>query len=297
MSLRVPLIALAAALLVQAVSAWGMDTNIVVIDLRETDECRAKMERVLKTVGELEDDVRSADQPARLKCVGEKAAKIRGLNNIVEEANRTLRALPEDADPAFAQSQAARISFACGRAEALLEEARSCREPAAPAESDRPKLSIVKPEGDQPTVRLPETRRFGGRPAGERNCLSQSRFANLLVQAMGLKVDVERAPEKGIEELTKLTIAPRDGWQADRCTNLDDLCVVLAAALNLNVAAPGDPAACCQAVREAGLPIDSLLPARGRATQPPLLQESDVRRFFATGYAAPLPTARPVRPD
>jgi hypothetical protein len=131
----------------------------------------------------------------------------------------------------------------------------------------------------------------------ELTCLHQDRLAGMLIVAMELRVADSKSPNANSAALAKLAIEPLDGWQPNECATLDDLCVVVARALNLKVERPDDPVSYAQALRDEGLPVDTLLPARIADAPPPLLLESEARAFFVTGYAAPLPSSKRLLPD
>ena len=99
-----------------------------------------------------------------------------------------------------------------------------------------------------------------------------------------------------IHQLERLGIAPLTAWDAQDCASLDDLAVVVAQALHLEVEGPDDPRSYLEALRKHGLPVDSLLPERPVKDDPPLLLPAEVRRFFAQGLAAPLPGSEPLQP-
>jgi hypothetical protein len=122
-------------------------------------------------------------------------------------------------------------------------------------------------------------------------------MANMLVAVMDLRLDADKSPNANTVALTKLAIEPLDGWQPNECLTLDDFCVAVARALNLKVEKPDDPASYAQALRDEGLPVDTVLPARPPEGPSLLLLESEARAFFLAGYAAPLPTSRRLMPD
>jgi hypothetical protein len=97
--------------------------------------------------------------------------------------------------------------------------------------------------------------------------------------------------------LANLGVQPLDGWVADDCVTSDDLCVVVARALNLKVEKPDNPYSYVQAVRNDGLPVDSVLPRRTKESIPVVLLESEVRLFLARGYVARMPSSHRFQPD
>ena len=105
--------------------------------------------------------------------------------------------------------------------------------------------------------------------------------SDLLAQVMNLAVDGDCTAV-----LRERNIAPRAGWNAERCAVVDDLCVVAARALKLEVEDPDDPASYWEALREYGLPVDTVLPPRAPRVPSPVLLESEAREFLTRGLAA-----------
>src|SRR5208283_4272163 len=119
----------------------------------------------------------------------------------------------------------------------------------------------------------------------------------MLAHAMNLKLDEKAIPDDCLKALAKLAVEPLNGWQPGKCTTVDDVYVACARAMNLKVKDPQDPLSYGQALREEGIGVDTLLPERDPQLDPPYVVDSEVRALLATGYAAPLPSARRVAPD
>ena len=119
----------------------------------------------------------------------------------------------------------------------------------------------------------------------------------LIAQAMELELGAAPSATSCAAALTKLAIKPPKGWQPARCATVDDLYVTAVRIMKLNVEQADDPARCAQALRDEGLAIDELLPARPPQGEPPVLLEAEVRAFLASGFAAPLATARRTSGD
>lgn len=277
----------------------GAETNAPAFDLDKSAACIERMKQLLQTVADLETTALSSNETARADCIRDKHVKIIGLLDLSNESQSRLHSPPPEGVTPADEAAYSEILLACARAEKVAAEAGAClnietKKLKQPRDAERPEKKPGETAKRKP-VRLARQRKVAVR--NEQTCVHQDRLAALLVAAMDLRITDTNAPNANITALTKLAIEPLDGWQPNDCADLDDLCVVAARALNLKVEKPGDPASYEQALREDGLPVDTLLPARIPAAPPPLLLESEVRSFFLTGYAAPLPSSKRLLPD
>jgi hypothetical protein len=264
----------------------------------QASDCVQLIQSVLERVTHLEED--ASNQTARLTCVTEKRVKIQGLLELTQSAAARLPRLRDEDDTDQIEAETSRIALACARAEKLALEAENCSNAPVPkSKKHRGDNLGTQDETAQTTTQVAATVQAPSYPVrGEQTCVRQDRMAFLLGQAMDLGLNGKKTSEAYITEFGKLAIEPLGGWQPQKCTSLDDFCVTVARALNLKVDATDDPASYCQALRDDGLPVDTLLPGRGDVNNPPpLLLESEVKSFFAHGYAAPLPTSRRLDPD
>jgi len=138
-------------------------------------------------------------------------------------------------------------------------------------------------------------RRFVERTA--QTCLHHEQFAALLARVMDLELDPHATPEDCSKMLAKLAIEPLGGWRPGKCVTVDNVYVACARAMNLKVKDPENPLSYAQALRDEGLGVDTLLPERDPKLDPPFVLDSEVRAFLTSGYAAPLPSAKPIAPD
>lgn len=277
----------------------GAETNAPALDLAQSAVCIERMKQLLQTVADLEAAAVSSNETARAGCIREKHVKIVGLLDLSTQSQNRLSHPRSEEVTAADEATYAEILLACARAEKVAAEAGAClnieaKKPKQPRAADRPQ---EKPEnsGKLKPNRLARQRKAAIR--NEQTCVHQDRLAALLVTAMDLRIGVTNTPNANIPALTKLAIEPLDGWHPNDCTDLDDFCAVVARALNLKVEKPDNPASYEQALRDEGLPVDTLLPTRIPDAPAPLLLESEVRSFFVTGYAAPLPSSTRVPTD
>ena len=260
--------------------------------------CIQLIQSVMERIAHLEEG--ASNQTARLACLTEKRVKIQGLLELTQSAAGRLPRLQDEDDTDQIEAESSKIALACARAEKLALEADNCSDGPAPKSKrhrpDRPATQDVPPQTATQIVTAVQPPSYPLRD--EQACVHQDRVAVLLGQAMDLRLGGKKSTEAYTAELGKLAIEPLGGWQPQKCMSLDDFCVAVARALSLKVEAPDDPTSYCQALRDDGLPVDTLLPARGDANNPPpLLLESEVRSFFAQGYAAPFPTSRRLNPN
>lgn len=71
---------------------------------------------------------------------------------------------------------------------------------------------------------------------------------------------------------------------------------MLTQVVGVNVANPHNPLSHLAALRNYGLPVDTLLPPTADKNKSPLLLEDEVLEFLSQGLAAPLPNAYSVMP-
>ena len=253
-----------------------------------------ELQALIEKVSQLE--AAATNDTARLECITDKLVKIKGLLDLTEAAAGRLPALLSEEDDHGIEIARAEISIARARAEKLAAEAETCTsEPPPKPKKHRAPIAAATPAPAQPKSASALVKQPAARSA--KDCIAQHELARLLTQAMDLRFDTKKSVDPDTEGLSKLTIEPLGGWHPDQCATLDDLCVVVARALNLKVDSPADPGSYLQALRDDGLPVDTLLPARVEGGDPPVLLEREVREFFAAGYAAPLPSSRPLNPD
>ncbi len=232
----------------------------------------------------------ATNDTVRLECITGKAVKIKGLLDLTQTAAARLPLLISENDERDIEIELGQISIACARAEKLAAEAEVC----ASGPPAQPKNHPVTAETHAASSLMPLKQ---SSPRSEKNCIAQRELARLLALAMELQFDAKNSVDAYVVELSKFAIEPLGGWRADKCATLDDLCVAAARALNVKVESPADPVSYLQALRDDGLPVDTLLPPRIEGADPPLLLESEVRAFFTAGYAAPLSSSRPLNPD
>jgi hypothetical protein len=236
---------------------------------------------------------------SRSECIRERLVKINGLIDLTKAACARLPvAASEDKADAF-ESDCNMINSAWDRTEKLAAEAEKCvglgpsgkprkhfaTTPVAASNVPQP----LRAEKTNDLTNCLARRPYVARP--NEACLAQKYLARYLVRAMDISWNTTKSPDDCVLELTKLGIAPLAGWHPDQAARLDDLCVILARALKL--AAPADDAASCtELLRQEGLPIDAAFPGYSVRGDAPGLLDDEVREFFASGFAAPLPRAR-----
>ncbi|MEI6084151.1 MAG: hypothetical protein WCS70_07600 [Verrucomicrobiota bacterium] len=235
-----------------------------------------------------------SNETVRAHCINDKLTKARSLDQLVHSLSASLEAHTEDEDQESVEHDRALIFAACARIDRLAEEAAACEDSATPK-----KRRHAPPVELAPVVPRPRVVRASAAPAaGQRDattCLKQVKFAAMLADVLG--VEINGSADAPSRELAKRNIEPFGGWAGDECLTVDDLCVVVARALNLKVEAPDDPYSYVQAVRNDGLPVDSVLPRRRKESEPAVLLEAEVRIFLARGYAARMPSGRRLQPD
>jgi len=253
------------------------------------------LEYIDTTIARLEALAETAsNETARARCITDKLTKAHSLHELVHNLNDSLETHVTDDDEESAASNRTLILAACNRIDKLAEDAAACKDSIAP----KPRRNSP-PAGRATNPPQPRVVKSPAAPASairdETTCLKQVKFAAMLTEVMG--VETGGNADSPSRELAKLAIEPLGGWIGDGCLTVDDLCVVVARALNLKVEKPEDPYSYVQAVRNDGLPVDSVLPRRRQEAEPALLLEAEVRSFLARGYAAHLPSGRRIQPD
>jgi hypothetical protein len=255
--------------------------------LEKSQSCLQRLQTILAEAEQLRETT-AANTPAIAECLDTHIAKIKTVAELARLSHeQLLRALAVTNMPAV-QSRLANITNACARAERVLAEARQCPQTAPTLKS--------APIHNTPAAGPPSSP--ARQPARTRsNCIRHDQLACLLTRAMELSVEPEITVDPCIAALTQRGIEPLAGWQPARCATVDDFCVAVARALNLNVDNANDPASYRQALRDEGLPVDTLLPQSRGPEAPVYLLEREVRAFLATAHAAPLRSNRPIIPD
>jgi hypothetical protein len=277
-------------------------TNDLAAMVRDVDTCAHRLHEIHGEAVKLEDVV-PKEQAALIDCIRSRELKIKGLLELTENARKNIqKALKRDETEGI-EGFAGDVKVSCARAEKLLLEAEECATSvvlkamptnAAPVAATNASGIVkikIRPRATGPSA----ARRLVMRT--NQTCLHHEQFAAMLARAMDLKMDAKATPDEVIKALTKLAIEPLHGWQPGRCATVDDVYVACARAMNLKVKDPQDPLSYGQALRDEGLGVDTLLPARDPHLDPPCVLDSEVREFLTTGYAAPLPSSRRVTPD
>ncbi len=247
-----------------------------------TSNCLARLDQLVEEVSALEQSA-TADA-TRAACVTDQRNKIKSLNELAHTFFETMNMHLAEKNFQAADDDQAMLQTACTRAEKLMRAALECQ---GSTLKNYPFVLVTNPASALPA----KIRAMPVIPLGdETTCLKHAKFALLLVRAMGLEAD---DGVNAMQVLTKQEVAPLTGWHTESCITLGDFCVVIAKVLHLKITAPGEVASYIQAVRNDGLPVDSLM-----AHQPQeVLRESAVRTFLADGYAAPLPSSRRLQPE
>jgi len=296
---RVKQLSLVAGVWLGAVAAGAGQTNAAAAAVVVTN-C-APIQAVVERLAALEQQTRAGQQLVQADCLRARLLKLQGLLAVGQQAQEQLQTLDATKDAALWEQEALKIQFATLRAEKLWAEAQQCLElapAAAPVAAAAPTLAVTKPATK---VRL----RSRAVPAVPRapvarnrdTCVTQARLACLVARAMDLGLGLQGTAAGCAAALTQRAIEPLDGWQPEQCATVDDLYVVVARVLSLRVAEPADPRSYGWALRDAGLPVDTVLPAGAPDAAPPLLVEEEVRQFLEYGYTAPLASSQRLGPE
>jgi hypothetical protein len=281
-------------------------TNDPAAVVRDTDACAQRLHEIYDEAAKLEAKV-TPDQVALVDCIHSRVLKIKGLLEMTAIAKTSIQKALKGDDTDAIGEYAGNVRMSCARAEKLLLEAQGCSTSAAlknallkapPTLGTNTNTSVSVNANIKITPRLTDTSVIQ-RPVErtEQTCLRQERFAVMLARAMDLKLDEKALPDDCVKALAKLAVEPLTGWQPGKCATVDDVYVACARAMNLKVKDPQDPLSYGQALREEGIGVDTLLPERDPQLDPPYVVDSEVRALLATGYAAPLPSAKRVAPD
>ena len=280
-------------LLLAALSATGLvraATNSPPASETSAATCLERLRTLQVQVGALEDSARAAGRTERLSCLAVQRAKLSVLLEMAQTAQAEWQRAMDNDDPESSATELAKISAVCDRADTVPAAVAACVSESQP-ESLKPLVPPIKPRKTNRTAAV--VRRPMPAGAGEPECLRQDQWACLLARAMELVADDHAAPAECLAVLREHQIEPLPGWQPDRCSTLDDLSVTLARALKLSPTDNRDrPAGYLQALRDAGLPVDTWLPVRTPANPPPRVSEVDARGLLAEGQLAPLPRLR-----
>ena len=277
-------------------------TNDVAAVVREADTCVRRLQVIHGEAVKL-GDIAPKEQTALIDCIRSRELKIKGLLELTESVRKDIqKALKADETEAI-KGFASDVMTSCARAEKLLFEAEGCATSVALKAAPTNAVSEATTNASG-LVKIKITPRARGPSAARRpvvrtdqTCLRHEQFAAMLAGAMDLKLVAPATPDEVIRALTRLAVEPLRGWQLGRCVTVDDVYVACARAMNLKVKDPQDPLSYGQALRDEGLGVDALLPERDLHLDPPYVLDSEVRAFLATGYAAPLPSAKRVTPD
>ena len=270
--------------------------------LQQSDTCLHRLHEIDEAATKLEQAI-PPEQTALVDCIHSRELKIKGLLELTTDAQKNIQKAIREAKSDEAMINLGDVRTSCARAEKLLLEAQGCAsnnvsQVAPPKEIPTVITNAVMPIEVKIILHSPQPpvpHRFVERTA--QTCLHHEEFAAMLAHAMDLKLDPHATPEDCIAALTKLAIEPLGGWHTGKCTTVDNVYVACARAMNLKVKDLNDPLSYGEALREEGLGVDTLLPERDPKQDPPFVLDSEVRAFLATGYAAPLPSARRVTPD
>lgn len=266
-------------------------TNIVTgaaVELGQADQCLTNLEQWVTKITELEERLVVTNQTTDAECVRTRLARLHVLNTIALNSRQALNTvdLDELQKDSTAAGQYAQIMLACQRGQLLAAEAERCAQ-----KSPRPSQpeSPVKPRkaGRYPIV-VPAPTRSLARPAAVRTkqtCLHQGPLAVLVGQAMELPAAEGESIAGCIDALTAAGIAPLSGWHREQCATVDDLCVLLAKVMTLDVSEPDDPGAYWDALRLHGIAVDMILPERVAKTPSPPLLETEAIAILSTGIA------------
>jgi hypothetical protein len=269
-----------------AVCAQTNDVPARAAAVQEAEAHRAQIQQIKEQLVTLATRAQQTHNPAQAECFQMRLVKLNGLLEVAQTALDRLRAAESDREW---EEAALNIQFCALRAEKLKDEAMRCLEVATP-----PAVPPGTPRTNAPA--RPGKIRYEPRPAApparrvvrdRQTCLTQGQLACWVARAMELPATTADNHKACVDELTRRAIEPLEGWQPTQCATVDDLYVVAARVLNLPVDAPQDPFSYGQALREAGLAVDALLPARLPGAAPPVLVEDEVRAFLAAGYALP----------
>jgi hypothetical protein len=230
--------------------------------------------------------VACTNDAGRAACIADKLLQLAAVAVLVQESAEQLGLLEKDGEAELIVASRGRLRAAAARAEQLATAASQCRSEPLPR-GKRAATPVTTPSTNEAVVSaVPPIPSVPARLRLEEDCIRQGETARWLARALEMEVEGQ-----GVMTVTKalsaVGIEPLGGWRTAECTTLDDFCVAVARALALPVTDTDDPASYQQALRDAGLPVDAVLPARGKDRVPVLLA-AEVRLFLTQGYAAPI---------
>lgn len=276
-------------------------------EVEKADECLKRIPELLNKIAQLEVTTAAIpNQDARVECLRDKVNRLKSLGELTKSAHNQMAAALENQDTNQVDEIVARVLVACARANQLAVEAEACLkiDPVKPKVSNNRIELPPKPADVLPKPAVRATPLKPAKPPAQPTephdavtCLTQEHLAWMIAQVMELSTDQNDTAAGRIAALTKLDIQPVKGWRPGQCATVDDLYVTAAQMMKLEPEQANDPLSCAQALRDQGIAVDALLPARPADGKSPLLLESQARAFFAAGYAAPLPTSRRTRHD
>ena len=253
-------------------------------DDRAISNSLVRLDQLVEMVGVLEQA--ATNDAVRADCITDHLTKIRSLAELARTFSEALAMHLAETNSRAADGDLTMVQSACTRAEKLAHDVLNCQGAAPKNHSSAPATNSSTAAPAASPAPLPFI------PVGdEATCLNQAKFAALLTQAMGVETDAANATP--IQVLTKQSVEPPAGWRAEACVTVGDFCVVIARVLHLKIVPPNDAASYIQAVCNDGLPVDAL----GVRHPHEVLHEAAVRAFLAHGYAAQLPSSRPVQPE
>lgn len=232
-----------------------------------------------------------SNETVEASCLAEKLTKASSLSELASNLNETLERRLGELDAEDVKNNRVLILSACTRIDKIAEDAERCGDSVKPRKR-RPLASTALTNTPRPHVDSSKLL-----PASairdETTCLKQAKFAWLLMAVMNIGGGQGGAATR---ELAKRGIEPLGGWSGDACVTVDSFCVIVARALQLEVADVDDPYSYVEACRDHGLPVDALLPRRGRDSVPRVVLEAEARRFLAQGYSLRPASSRRIQP-
>jgi len=257
--------------------------------VRQVQASVEKIEAMLAYLTQLQQSTTNSE--ARQQCVEMQLAKLIGLNELAHKAQtRFADAKPED--DAF-ELTAAQIVSAAERAEKIVVDVEFCSKTFKAMKNGKPSPMKTPPYPVSPAKTstnavtqafiYPPSRPYVARK--EQDCLTQGKLACLLVKVFDLGDG--RSTAASVSALESKGIEPLDGWKPEKAADLDDLCVAVGRALKIHVTSQNEALSYDEALRLEGFPVGECFPGHSFNDAPPLLLETEVRRFLATGIGAP----------
>jgi hypothetical protein len=278
-----------------------LSSNAIAAASKIVDARVRRVQQIQDEVVKLE-EAAPADRVDLVDCIHSRVLKIKGLLELTFGAQQSIHEMVRTDTAETLNGYVTNVTLCCERAEKLLLEADDCainvnrkavtsnEVPASVTNAAGADFRIVPRTGGIPPVHRPVVR-------SRETCLRHEQFAVMLGKAMDLKMTDKVAPADYMKALTRLAVEPLHGWQPGQCVTVDDVYVACARAMGVKVKDSKDPLSYGEALRQEGLGVDTLLPERDPQLDPPYVLESEVRALLTTGYAAPLPSSKPVDPD